>query len=114
MCVFESSAAVRGAGRWLSRQTNAQVVSEIHRPAASAAGAVEGVKQAVGGGFDDDVRGYVSFPPQRRVAVAEPSPKIPGLPVVAFKWTDDFKKKYPNLKQRWVQTLLRARGMIGD
>ncbi|KAG0144877.1 hypothetical protein CROQUDRAFT_94550 [Cronartium quercuum f. sp. fusiforme G11] len=37
---------------------------------------------------------------------------IEGLPVVAFCWTEDFKKKHPQLKQKWVQTLLRARGWI--
>ncbi|EGG00836.1 uncharacterized protein MELLADRAFT_50291 [Melampsora larici-populina 98AG31] len=37
---------------------------------------------------------------------------VPGLPVVAFCWTDEFKAKYPGLKQKWIQTLLRARGWI--
>ncbi|KAH9822540.1 pyridoxal phosphate-dependent transferase [Melampsora americana] len=37
---------------------------------------------------------------------------VPGLPVVAFCWTDEFKAKYPKLKQKWIQTLLRARGWI--
>ncbi|PLW30430.1 hypothetical protein PCASD_15608 [Puccinia coronata f. sp. avenae] len=37
---------------------------------------------------------------------------VMGLPVVAFCWTEEFKKKYPKLKQSWVQTLLRARGWI--
>jgi len=37
---------------------------------------------------------------------------VMGLPVVAFCWTEEFKKKHPQLKQSWVQTLLRARGWI--
>ncbi|OAV88671.1 glutamate decarboxylase [Puccinia triticina 1-1 BBBD Race 1] len=37
---------------------------------------------------------------------------VMGLPVVAFCWTEEFKKKHPHLKQSWVQTLLRARGWI--
>ncbi|KAG0144876.1 hypothetical protein CROQUDRAFT_659426 [Cronartium quercuum f. sp. fusiforme G11] len=37
---------------------------------------------------------------------------IEGLPVVAFCWTDEFKQEYPNLKQKWVQTFLRAKGWI--
>ncbi|KAF8162966.1 glutamate decarboxylase [Crassisporium funariophilum] len=36
----------------------------------------------------------------------------PGLPVVAFRLSDDFQKKHPDVQQKWVQTLLRARGWI--
>lgn len=35
-----------------------------------------------------------------------------GLPVVAFKWTDEFQKKNPHLQQSWMQTLLRVKGYI--
>lgn len=37
---------------------------------------------------------------------------MPGLPVVAFKFSDDFKTKYPDVQQKWVQVLLRAKGWI--
>lgn len=37
---------------------------------------------------------------------------VPGLPVVAFRWTDEFQKNHPTLQQRWVQVLLRAKGWI--
>ncbi|KAF9483776.1 glutamate decarboxylase [Pholiota conissans] len=36
----------------------------------------------------------------------------PGLPVVAFRFTDDFKKKNPDVQQKWIQTLLRSKGWI--
>jgi len=36
----------------------------------------------------------------------------PGLPVVAFRFSDEFQKKYPDIQQKWVQTLLRAKGWI--
>ncbi|KAL8280708.1 hypothetical protein RQP46_007031 [Phenoliferia psychrophenolica] len=36
----------------------------------------------------------------------------PGLPVVAFKFSDEFSKEYPHIKQVWVQTLLRARSWV--
>lgn len=36
----------------------------------------------------------------------------PGLPVVAFRWTDEFKKEHPMLQQRWVQIMLRTKGWI--
>ncbi|KIW00718.1 glutamate decarboxylase [Verruconis gallopava] len=36
----------------------------------------------------------------------------PGLPVVAFTLTDEFKKKYPHVKQAAVSNLLRAKQYI--
>lgn len=36
----------------------------------------------------------------------------PGLPVVAFKFTEEFKKKYPEIPQAAVSTLLRVKGYI--
>jgi len=36
----------------------------------------------------------------------------PGLPVVAFRFSDKFKETYPDIQQRWIQTLLRAKGWI--
>lgn len=35
-----------------------------------------------------------------------------GLPVVSFRFTDEIKKKYPGLKQAWVQKQLRGIGWI--
>jgi len=35
-----------------------------------------------------------------------------GLPVVAFKFTDEFKEQYPNIPQALLSTLLRKRGWI--
>ncbi|KAI6150858.1 pyridoxal phosphate-dependent transferase, partial [Pisolithus tinctorius] len=35
-----------------------------------------------------------------------------GLPVVSFRFSDDFQQKYPEIEQRWIQVLLRARGWI--
>jgi len=36
----------------------------------------------------------------------------PGLPVVAFRFSDTFKEKNPDARQKWVQILLRAKGWI--
>ncbi|GLB35302.1 putative glutamate decarboxylase [Lyophyllum shimeji] len=36
----------------------------------------------------------------------------PGLPVVSFRFSDSFKENHPEVQQRWVQTLLRAKGWI--
>lgn len=35
-----------------------------------------------------------------------------GLPVVAFRFSDEFKQKHPGLQQKWIQTLLRSKGWI--
>ncbi len=35
-----------------------------------------------------------------------------GLPVVSFRFTDEFKQKYPNVKQQWIQLQLRGIGWI--
>ena len=35
-----------------------------------------------------------------------------GLPVVSFRFTDEFKAANPDVKQEWVQKLLRFNGWI--
>ncbi|PPQ93757.1 hypothetical protein CVT25_008137 [Psilocybe cyanescens] len=35
-----------------------------------------------------------------------------GLPVVAFRLSDEYKKDHPNVRQVWIQTLLRTKGWI--
>lgn len=42
----------------------------------------------------------------------EPEHYNPGLPVVAFRLSDEFQKEYPHVKQQSISTLLRARGYI--
>jgi glutamate decarboxylase len=59
------------------------VLSDIHRPKSSHSG------------DESDVEHYEE-----------------GLPVVAFRFSDDFQQKYPDLQQKWVQTLLRTKGWI--
>lgn len=68
-----------------------EVLSDIHRPknAATAAGT------AVGALDDDDAEYYEA-----------------GLPVVAFRFNEDFRKKHPKIQQKWIQTLLRVEGLI--
>ena len=36
----------------------------------------------------------------------------PGLPVVSFRFSDDYREQNPDVPQKWVQTLLRAKGWI--
>ena len=42
----------------------------------------------------------------------DPERYMPGLPVVSFRLTDDFKIDYPHIEQAAVSTLLRVRGWI--
>jgi len=35
-----------------------------------------------------------------------------GLPVVSFRFSDSFQQQYPEIEQRWIQILLRAKGWI--
>lgn len=35
-----------------------------------------------------------------------------GLPVVSFRFTDEFKAQNPNLQQAWIQSQLRYYGWI--
>jgi glutamate decarboxylase len=35
-----------------------------------------------------------------------------GLPVVAFRFSDNFQETYPEIQQKWIQILLRAKGWI--
>lgn len=74
-----------------------KVLSNIHVPVdTSAAGLVGAAQKAVGAVPDpDDCEGYVK-----------------GLPVVSFRFTDDFKAKFPQLQQAWIQSLLRNKGWI--
>ncbi|OCH95645.1 glutamate decarboxylase [Obba rivulosa] len=70
-----------------------EVLSDIHRPAESA-GVISGAKKVIG--FDEeDIESYV-----------------PGLPVVAFRFSETYRNQYPEVQQKWVQTLLRAKGWI--
>ncbi|TFK72542.1 glutamate decarboxylase [Pluteus cervinus] len=36
----------------------------------------------------------------------------PGLPVVSFCFSDQFRQDHPEVQQRWIQTLLRVKGWI--
>ncbi|KAI6006029.1 glutamate decarboxylase [Pisolithus albus] len=37
---------------------------------------------------------------------------LEGLPVVAFRFSDALQQQYPEIQQKWIQTLLRAKGWI--
>ncbi|GAA94495.1 hypothetical protein E5Q_01147 [Mixia osmundae IAM 14324] len=85
--------------RLLSRALEAsgyfKLISDIHRPATTVSGAVAEVSKAVGARPTDDVEYYV-----------------PGLPVVAFAFSDSFRKNNPDVDQAWVQHLMRQTGWV--
>jgi len=84
----------RTLSRALERTGFYEVLSDIHRFEKPASGLLDDAKQAIG--IDqEDVESYV-----------------PGLPVVSFKFSDSFREKYPEVQQKWIQTLLRAKGWI--
>lgn len=70
-----------------------EVLSDIHRPAS----ALSSAATKTGIANEEDAEFYQA-----------------GLPVVAFKWNDQFKQENPNLRQEWVQHLLRVKGWIGE
>ncbi|KAI0083973.1 glutamate decarboxylase [Irpex rosettiformis] len=67
-----------------------EVLSDIHRPAkGSSVGSTKG-----------------TLDPHN------PENYEPGLPVVSFRFSDEYRAQNPDVKQKWVQTLLRAKGWI--
>ncbi|EIW85268.1 glutamate decarboxylase [Coniophora puteana RWD-64-598 SS2] len=82
----------RVLSRALERTGWYQVLSDIHRLKSTAL--VQGTQVTLG--LDEEnVENYTE-----------------GLPVVSFRFKDDFKQQYPEVQQKWVQTLLRVKGWI--
>ncbi|KAI5925808.1 pyridoxal phosphate-dependent transferase [Camillea tinctor] len=70
-------------------------VSDIHRRKSAAAGVISDTKQALTGAEDETSADYIA-----------------GLPVVSFRFCDEFKKEFPHLEQESVSLLMRARQWI--
>jgi len=82
-------------------------LSNIHKPKGTSA--LQTISQAAGQ-LEAMVRGTKSS--QREINEADAEFYEEGLPVVSFRFTDEFKKQYPNIKQAWVQLQLRSIGWI--
>ncbi|EJD02107.1 glutamate decarboxylase [Fomitiporia mediterranea MF3/22] len=85
----------RVLSRALEKSGYYHVLSDVHRFADGGSSVIEGAKQAAGVKNEEDVENY-----------------IPCLPVISFRFSDQFKSKYPNIQQKWMQTLLRSKGWI--
>jgi len=82
----------RVLSRALEKSGYYEVLSDIHRPASSfVVGDVKSTLKIDEG----DVENY-----------------MPGLPVVSFRFSETYRTKYPDVNQKWIQTLLRAKGWI--
>jgi glutamate decarboxylase len=80
----------RTLSRALENSGYYEVLSDIHRPASASVTA-----DPKSSFRSDDVEDYV-----------------PGLPVVAFRFSETFRTKCPEVSQKWIQTLLRSKGWI--
>ncbi|RXW23256.1 hypothetical protein EST38_g2598 [Candolleomyces aberdarensis] len=49
---------------------------------------------------------------QRRHNGDDPTQYLAGLPVVAFRLSDKYKKENPHVKQEWIQSMLRPKGWM--
>lgn len=87
------------------------VLSDVHRHIDNA---VQSAKGAIGVNDEDVEVGTVFrlLDALTHYCCCFPQSYVAGLPVVSFRFSDDFQKKNPDIKQKWIQTLLRAKGWI--
>ncbi|KAL5529445.1 hypothetical protein ACEPAG_5430 [Sanghuangporus baumii] len=85
----------RVLARALEKSGYYYVLSDVHRFADSTSSVIEGAKHAAGIADEHDVENYA-----------------PCLPVVSFRFSDQFRERNPNVQQKWIQTLLRSKGWI--
>lgn len=95
-------------------------VSDIHRPAPSKHGTKHGtaekvksaVSSAIGGDSGKSSQGQDSSGGKASATGETSADYTPGLPVVSFRFSDEFRKEYPHMKQEKVSLLMRARQWI--
>jgi len=59
-----------------------------------------------------DVHRKADSPQLEGIVDADVEAYEPGLPVVAFCFSEKFKRENPDIQQKWIQTLLRSKGWI--
>ena len=83
-------------------------LSQIHLPKSSAAGAAQTISNAAG-----QLEGMITGSKAQKTFDEEDAEYyIEGLPVVSFRFSDEFKQANPDIKQAWVQLQLRGIGWI--
>ncbi|KII84671.1 hypothetical protein PLICRDRAFT_167674 [Plicaturopsis crispa FD-325 SS-3] len=88
--------------RLLSRaldETYFKVVSNIHKPSASAS-------------LSDETKGGAQKAHGNRELGDDPELYQRGLPVVTFRLSDEYQAEYPHVQQGWISSTLRAKGWI--
>lgn len=70
-------------------------LSNIHRPLGTTKGIAQTIIDTASGVDEDDAEYYER-----------------GLPVVSFRFSDQFKQDHPHIRQEWIQALLRAKQWI--
>lgn len=76
------------------------VLSNIHKPKPT------GAMDALNSAAKQVVAGHMPYNEEDAEFYME------GLPVVTFRFTDEIKRKFPNVQQAWVQKQLRGIGWI--
>ncbi|EST07358.1 Pyridoxal phosphate-dependent decarboxylase [Kalmanozyma brasiliensis GHG001] len=89
-----------------------EVLSEIHKPLPNAGAAAGGVAETIKEAGAALVGGKEHKRHHHEINEHSAEFYRPGLPVVSFRWSQSFRERNPNLEQRWMQTLLRAKGWI--
>jgi glutamate decarboxylase len=85
-----------------------EVLSDIHRLSGSEVGDVMQTADI----NEEDVEVSLSINFFAKPCTQLCQSYVPGLPVVAFRFSDQFCEKCPDIQQKWIQTLLRAKGWI--
>ena len=80
-------------------------LSQVHIPKTPVGGAVQTISNAAG-----QLEGMIKG--AKEINEEDAEYYMEGLPVVSFRFSDEFKAQNPNLKQSWIQLQLRGIGWI--
>ena len=102
--------------RLLSRSLEATgwytCVSDIHRPLPKDNPGAAQIASDTADKVKDAVAGAVGSHEPEKPRTETSADFVAGLPVVSFRFTDEFKREFPHIQQETVSLLLRARQWI--
>ena len=88
-------------------------LSDIHRPAPTNASTIQQIKNTIASARgSSQTHPNNNNNPSTTQASSTSAACAAGLPVVAFRLTDEFRREYPHIKQETISLLLRARQWI--